>query len=125
MLKLPLLAVAAALTFSMSSGRADEPKPEADKNEQGIKAEVRGTLHFEDGHGYFITVKPADTTEPEMRVWLWISEDKALVRKLQGLDGKEVVAKGKLAQRPPDRHTSVPPMGMYITRPEIRAAGSH
>ena len=42
------------------------------------------------------------------------AEDKALVRKLQGLDGKEVTAKGKLEQMPEDVGASVPPLGMLV-----------
>jgi hypothetical protein len=121
------LAVAVALALTMSSGRGDEQKPQEDRKEQGIKAEVRGTLRFESlesGRGYFIAVKPANKTEKEMRVWLWISEDKALVRKLQGLDGKEVIANGKLAQLPEGHKTSIPPLAMYMSRFEIEGAGA-
>jgi hypothetical protein len=54
----------------MSPGRAGEQKPQGDKKVQGIKAEVRGTLHFESGRGYFIsiTVRPYDKVEEENRV---------------------------------------------------------
>jgi hypothetical protein len=124
MLRSLTLAVAAALTLTTSSGRGDEQKPQEDGKEQSIKAEVRGTLRFESGRGYFIAVKSANKNEQEMRVWLWISEDKVLVRKLQGLDGKEVIAKGKLAQLPEGRQTSVPPLGMYMSRFEIEGGGA-
>jgi hypothetical protein len=122
MSRIPTLTLAAALALSALSGRGDEQRALADKNEQGIKAEVRGTLHFESGRGYFVAIRPADTKGQEMRVWLWISEDKALVRKLQGLDGKDVIVKGELAQQPTGRQSSVPPMGMYMSRFEIEAA---
>jgi hypothetical protein len=124
MLKSLTLTVAAALVLTMSSGRGDEPTPQADTKDDGIKAEVRGTLRFESGRGYFIAVKAANKTEQEMRVWLWISEDKVLVRKLQGLDGKQVLATGKLAQMPEGRGTSVPPLGMYMSRFEIKEASA-
>jgi hypothetical protein len=108
------LAVAVALVFAMSPGRGDEPKQQGEKRSQGIQAEVRGTLHFENGHGYFITVKPAEKPDQEMRVWLRAAEDKALVRKMQELSGKEVIAKGELAQVPATVHSAEPPLGMYL-----------
>jgi RNA polymerase sigma factor (sigma-70 family) len=86
---------------------------------QRIKTEFRGTLNFEMGRGYFITMKSRNPAEPESRVWLRISEDKALVRHLQGLTGKEVIAKGNLRQMAADTHTSVPPLGMYLAGFEI------
>ena len=122
MLKTLTLAVAAALALTMSSGRGDEPPPQANANEDGIKAEVRGTLRFESGRGYFIAVKPTKQTEQEMRVWLWISENKVLVRQLQGLNGKEVLATGKLAQLPEGHHANVPPLGLYLSRFQIKEA---
>jgi hypothetical protein len=125
MLRTLTLVAAVVLALTMSSAQGDEHKTQKDTREvQNIKAEVRGTLHHESGHGYFIAVKPANKAEAEMRVWLWISEDKALVRKLQGLDGKGVLAKGELAQMPESRHTSVPPLGMYMSHFEIEGAGS-
>jgi hypothetical protein len=83
---------------------------------------VRGTLRFESGRGYFIAAKPANKTEQEMRVWLWIPEDGVVVRKLEGLDGKEALAMGKFAQLPEGRQTSVPPLGLYMSRFEIKEA---
>jgi hypothetical protein len=124
MLKRVTLAVAAALALTMSSGRGDEPIPQADTKEDGIKAEVRGSLRFQSGRGYFIAVKPANNREQEMRVWLWISEDKVTVRKLQGLDGKQVLATGKLAQLPEGHQASVPPLGLYMSRFEINEASA-
>ena len=116
------LAVAVFLGCTISSGRGDETKPQDDTKAQGIKAEVRGTLRFESGRGYFISVKSINKDEPDMRVWLYITEDKILVRKLQGLEKKEVLAKGKLEQMPEARHTSVPPLGMYMRGFEIEQA---
>jgi hypothetical protein len=114
MLRILTPTVAITLVLLMSSGRADEQKAREDKKQQGIQAEVRGTLHFESGHGYFITVKPADMAGREMRVWLRAAEDKVLVRKLQDLDGKEVTARGKLEQMPEEVRSSVPPLSVYL-----------
>jgi hypothetical protein len=125
MLRNLMLAVAVTLLLAMSLGRADEQKTQESKKEQGIQAEVRGTLHFESGRGYFISVKPADEAEQEMRVWLRAAENKELVRKLEGLDGKEVIAKGKLAQMPENVRASVPPLGIYLRYDfEIEPAGA-
>jgi hypothetical protein len=124
MLKSLTLAVATALAFTVSPGRGDEQKSQEDRHEQSIRADVRGTLQFEKGRGYFIAVKPANKTETEMRVWLWISEDKDLARKLPGLDGKEVLAKGKLAQLPEGQNANVPPLGLYMSRFQIEEAGA-
>jgi hypothetical protein len=55
---------------------------------------------------------------------LWITEDKVLVRKLEGLDGKEVLATGKLTQLPEGQQTSVPPLGLYMSRFEIKEASA-
>jgi hypothetical protein len=116
--------VAVTLVLTMSPGRADEQKPQEDKKGQGIQAEVRGTLHFESGRGYFISVKPADKVGREMRVWLSVTEDKVTGRKLQGLAGKEVTAKGKLEQMLEDVGASVPPLGIYLRLGfEIEPAG--
>jgi RNA polymerase sigma factor (sigma-70 family) len=97
---------------------------QADKKEGGIKAEVRGTLRFEDGRGYFISAKSSDKiAEDEIRVWLRIAENKILVRKLEGLEGKAVTAKGHLEQIPEDVRASVPPLGIYLLDFEIKRAG--
>jgi hypothetical protein len=114
MLRNLMLAGAVNLAFTMSLGHADEQKPQEVKSDQGINAEVRGTLHFESGRGYFISVKSTDKAAREMRVWLRAAESKVLVRKLQRLDGKEVIAKGKLEQMPEDVGASVPPLGIYL-----------
>jgi uncharacterized protein YpmB len=118
MLKSLILTVAASLALTMSSVGAAE-KPDKAAKEQYIKAEVRGTLHFESGRGYYIAVKPTDKADQEMRIWLWISEDKVLVRQLRELDGKQVIAKGELGQLPEGHKASVPPLGMYMGRFEI------
>lgn len=103
-------------------GRTSEPDRSALVTEHQSRG--RGTLHFESGHGYFISVKSDVEAEKESRVWLWISEDKETVRILAGLDGKEVIAKGKLAQLPEGIHANVPPLGMYMKRFEIERAGA-
>jgi hypothetical protein len=116
--------VAVVLVLAMSLGRADEQKPQEDKKGQGVQAEVRGTLHFEHGRGYFLSVKSADKAGYQMRVWLSVTEDKVTGRKLDELMGKEVTAKGKLEQMPEDVHGAVPPLGMYLRLHfEFEAAG--
>ena len=98
----------------VSLGRADEQKPREPKKEQGIHAEVTGTLHFEAGHGYYITVKPAEKAGHETRVWLWVAEDKEMVRKLHDLNGKKVTASGSLSQMPAEVTSNVPSLGLYL-----------
>ncbi len=112
------LTVVAAVAFAVHAppARSAEQKPKGSKNEQHIEARVRGTLDFEKGRGYFIAVMSGAKGERSSRVWLWISEDKVLVRMLDGLRGKEVVAWGNLEQMPADSHASVPPLGMYLGR---------
>ncbi len=124
MLRNPTLIMAAVLAFTMSSAHADKSKSQNDNKEDGIKAEVRGTVHFASGHGYYISVKTAGRAKQEMRVWLYISENKVLVRKLEGLTGKTVIAKGNLAQMPADHQASVPPLGMYMGSFQIEDVGT-
>jgi RNA polymerase sigma factor (sigma-70 family) len=105
--------------------RSRPTKSQADKKEDSIQAEVRGTLHFEHGRGYFISVKSHDKfAEDKIRVWLRITENKILVRKLQELAGKEVMAKGHLEQMPEDVRASVPPSGIYLLDFEIKHAAA-
>lgn len=80
----------------------------------GIKAEVEGVLNFEPGRGYFIATRTGGNHPTETRVWLWVSENKVVVRELEGLTGKEVVATGLLHQMPQDTRAVVPPMGLYL-----------
>jgi hypothetical protein len=88
-----------------------------------IKAEVRGRLHFQEGQGYFISVKSREHPGGENRVWLFISENKVLVRKLDGLVEKNVTANGELEQMPENVRAIVPPHGMYLRdMPEIEEA---
>ena len=114
MLRILSLAALGAFAVSMPLGLADDQKPDGDKPEQGIQAEVRGTLHFEAGRGFFVSVKSSDQAEKESRVWLQVAEDKALVRELRELRGKAVIARGKLEQMPGDVGASVPPLGIYL-----------
>jgi hypothetical protein len=87
-----------------------------------IKAEVTGVLRWRDeGGGYYIAIRPGDDPKRVTRVWLWISEDKVTVRKLEGLTGKEVVARGMLEQLPEGDRALVPPGGMYLSQFEIEA----
>jgi hypothetical protein len=109
-----LQAIAVSVILAMSPGAADCQGPQPAKAGPGISAEVRGTLRFENGRGYFITVPAEEKGGRQTRVWLQVAEDKVLVRKLQGLDGKDVTAKGKLAQMPKDVGSSVPPLGLYL-----------
>jgi hypothetical protein len=123
MLRSLRLTVGALLfAFPLLSGGADAKEPAADKGTGYIKAEVRGTLQFQQGRGYFIGFKSEGASQREHRVWLRISEDKVLVRRLDGLMGKEVVAKGNLEQMPEDVQASVPPHGLYLQHFEIEAA---
>lgn len=114
MLKTLLFAAAIAFVVSTSQGIADEPNAPGDKQARSIQAEVRGTLHFQAGRGYFISVKFGDAAERDSRVWLRVSENKALVQELAGLTDKGVVAKGVLEQMPENVQSSVPPLGIYL-----------
>ena len=86
-----------------------------------IKAEVEGILCWrEDGGGYYIRIRPKDDPKRETRVWLAVSEDKVTVRKLEGLNGKDVAAKGFLQQRPTgSTGWWIPSGGMYLTGFEV------
>jgi hypothetical protein len=85
------------------------------ENGEVIKAELQGVLHFQEGRGYFIAVKSKVNAGEENRVWLWISENKVLVRQLSELLEKRVIARGELEQMPDKVGASVPPHGMYLT----------
>jgi hypothetical protein len=112
------------LVLAMFPGRADVQQPQEDKTQQGIQATVRGKLQFGNGRGWHIAVKSADHAGRETRVWLSLTEDKVTVRKLEGLNGKEVIARGRLEQMPADVGARVPPQGIYLClRFEIEAAG--
>jgi hypothetical protein len=114
-----LTAVLPFLAVSFGVIQAREPEPA--EAGPGITAEVRGTLrHEKGGHIYSIAVPPDVKGGQETRVWLMRGEDKdrELDRKLEGLDGKEVVAKGRLSQMPKDSsHATIPPLGLYLGGP--------
>jgi len=95
---------------------------QADESTGIIKAEVIGTLHFQEGQGYFISVRSSEHPGWENRVWLWITEDKILVRHLAGLVEKKVIAKGELEQMPENVRAIVPPQGMYLKSVEVEGA---
>jgi hypothetical protein len=107
--KLLVLAAAFAI-LAMSSGAAEA--------EPGITAEVRGTLRSQkEGTIYFIVIPSDVKGGQETQVWLMRTEDKnrELDRTLEGLKGKDVVAKGKLRQMPENSgHAVIPPLGLYL-----------
>src|ERR1700730_18804638 len=105
-----VVTLAASALVSVARG----PKVVAD--EGVIKAEVHGRLHFQEGKGYFISVKSKEHPGWENRVWLWVSENKVMVRQLQGLEERNVTAKGELEQMPDNIQASVPSRGMYLIR---------
>jgi hypothetical protein len=117
-----LMRVAAGVFVSLlllpgSSRAADKRAPD------GVTAEVRGTLRFEEGRGYYVEMQPGEDGRPPERVWLRVSEDKAHVRRLEGLTGKRVEAKGPLGQMPESVKAAVPPHGLYLASPfEIEPA---
>jgi hypothetical protein len=116
-----LILAAALITFTLPSTAAlsikREPQPE--KTSGLIKAEVSGRLRFQKGQGYFILINSKENPNLENRVWLWVSENKVLIRRLEGLEDKEVLAKGELEQMPENVRASVPPLGMYLRNFEI------
>ncbi|HZZ71739.1 MAG TPA: hypothetical protein VFE24_05770 [Pirellulales bacterium] len=114
------LFVAAALLAVAGSPQAQKADTPPDSAAQSIKAEVRGVLHFEAGHTYYVSVKSAEKPDRETRVWLWISEDKVMVRQLENLTDKPVLVEGNLEQMPANMQASVPPEGMYLSHFEIK-----
>jgi hypothetical protein len=86
--------------------------------EPGITAEVRGTLRYQkEGNIYYIAIPSDVRGGREAHVWLLRGEDKdrELDRTLEGLDGKDVVANGKLRQMPENtKHAVIPPLGLYL-----------
>lgn len=117
-----LSAVFGSLSLLAAALSADEPKDPLPDTSQSIQAEVTGVLHFLAGHGYYISVKSASDADRETRVWLHISENKILVRQLEGLTDKPVRAKGGLEQMPENSGSSVPPKGMYMSKFDIKGA---
>jgi hypothetical protein len=117
-----LLAAVLVLMAVIVAIRSDIPVAQAGPFSGDIKAEVRGILHFQEGKGYFITAKSGDDLRAENIVWLWITENKILVKHLNGLVNLTVTAKGHLEQMPKNVRGSVPPDGMYLKKFEIEAA---
>lgn len=88
-----------------------------------ISAEVEGTLLWSDeGMGYYIRIRPDDAPKRETRVWLWYSENKVLVRTMEELQGKQVVATGKLRQASVKGEGRLPHDAMYLGDFEIKEA---
>jgi len=89
-----------------------------------VKVEVRGTLNFRDGKGYFVEVPSTAFPKESIEIWLDVSEDKLLVRRLQQMMGKTVVVRGQLDELPSNVTTPVPRRRIYIRRFEIELAQS-
>ena len=70
---------------------------EAAANKVGyLKVEVKGLLIWKDSR-YRIVVKPQEDLTKELELVLWLGEgDKSLLRHVDGLKGKQVVATGSL-----------------------------
>jgi hypothetical protein len=89
------------------------PTPATAETLMKMRANVTGTLYFEPGHGYFISANPhADASQ---RVWLFVSEQKSLVRDLENLKGKFVQARGPLEQIPATTKAVFPPYSMCLS----------
>jgi len=89
-----------------------------------VKVEVRGTLNFRDGKGYFVEAPSTAFPKESIEIWLDVSEDKLLVRRLQQMMGKNVVVRGQLDELPSNVTTPVPRRRIYIRRFEIELAQS-
>ena len=79
-----------------------------------IKVEVVGTLNFRHGNGYYVATKSKRFPNSETLVWLNMTEDKILVRKLQRMMGKRVSILGELEQLPENVNASTPPHGIFV-----------
>jgi hypothetical protein len=106
-----LLVLAAAFAVLAVSAGVAQAEP-------GITAEVRGTLRYQkEGNIHFIAIPSEVRGRRETRVWLLRGEDKdrELDRTLERMEGKDVVAKGKLRQLPENtKHAVIPPLGLYL-----------
>jgi len=71
-------------------------------------AQVRGLLGFESPHGYYIE------RMDDHRIWLQVTEAKGLVRDLQTLLGKSVVAEGELRTVPKHVTMNIPSGADYM-----------
>jgi len=114
-----LIAAIAFLVFPSKAVESSKRENRAENSKGVIKALVTGTLQFENGRGYFISVKSTKHSGWNNRVWLAVSEDKIMVRQLQGLEGKSITVKGELEQMPANVQAAVPVHGMYLRTFEI------
>jgi len=114
-----LIAAIAFLVLPSKAVESSKRENQAENSKGVIKALVTGTLQFENGRGYFISVKSKKHSGWNNRVWLAVSEDKIMVRQLQGLEGKSTTVKGELEQMPANVQAAVPPHGMYLRTFEI------
>lgn len=80
--------------------------------------EIVGVLRFESGRGYFVARERAE------RVWLWISENKVLVRQLQELTDHRVSASGRLGRMPAGSGASVPDGELYLENITVEPAAT-
>ena len=64
-----------------------------------LKVEARGLLIWKDSR-YRVIVQPQERPARELVLDLWISEDKVLVRRLDGLRGKQVIVSGNVVWVP-------------------------
>jgi hypothetical protein len=91
---------------------ADAPVPLG-----AIKAEIRGVLVY-DGVDAYVSVKRKTSfgDVEETRVWIWATEGewKLLKLTIPSLNGKEVIATGKLAQLPKGHMTSIPEGALFF-----------
>lgn len=117
-----IVAELAALTVCFISVASHSRQSQSVKPPDIIKAEVIGTLHFQESQGYFISVRSSEHPGWENRVWLWVSENKVFLRHLDGLVEKRVMAKGELEQMPDNVQANVPTRGMYLKNLEVEAA---
>jgi hypothetical protein len=69
---------------------------------------IHGVVGFESGRGYFIDEKS------DHRIWLQMTENKLLVRDLQGLMNKSATVTGELRRVPKNVTTSIPAGADYF-----------
>ena len=91
-------------------------------NPQFIRTEIRGTLNFREGRGYFVEVPSTSFPNEKTEVWIWISENRRLLRLLESMLGKSVIVRGNLEQMPSTVEAAVPKKGIYVTDFEIELA---
>ena len=80
--------------------RAEDRMPAAPRRAAGyLKVEARGLLVWQDSR-YRVIVQPQERPAKELVLDLWISEDKVLARRLEGLRGKQVIVSGNVVWVP-------------------------